>query len=294
LSANLSQLIPEFEPYARDLVTLVGQAGLQPRVTSTRRSYAEQKRLYSRYLAGGAAYPAAPPGHSAHEYGYAFDMVVSPLDALPVVGNVWRQAGGVWHPSDSIHFEYPGFQSPRWSEEEIFNTALSFLSPWKAGLASSFVDVAAYIPKQFLTGAEWIPELEVDWSRFKNRHWTDAADTRVVEGAIPDGWIGVDIGPKTIERYRKEIGKAKTVVWNGPLGKYEDKPFSQGTRSIAEALSAAQAVTVVGGGETAEAVEALRLAENMTHVSTGGGAFLEYMEGTPLPALAQIDERKSP
>jgi len=122
----------------------------------------------------------------------------------------------------------------------------------------------------------------------------DAVDTRVVEGAIPDGWSGVDIGPKTIERYRKEISEAKTVVWNGPLGKYEDKPFSQGTRSIAEALAAAQAVTVVGGGETAEAVEAFNLAEKMTHVSTGGGAFLEYMEGTPLPALAQIDERKSP
>jgi phosphoglycerate kinase len=122
----------------------------------------------------------------------------------------------------------------------------------------------------------------------------DAADTRVVEGAIPDGWIGVDIGPKTIERYRKEISEAKTVVWNGPLGKYEDKLFSQGTRNIAEALAAAQAVTVVGGGETAEAVEAFNLAEKMTHVSTGGGAFLEYMEGTPLPALAQIDERKSP
>ena len=122
----------------------------------------------------------------------------------------------------------------------------------------------------------------------------DTADTKVGEGAIPDGWIGMDIGPKTIERYRKEIGKAGTVVWNGPLGKYEDKLFSQGTRSIAEALAASKAVTVVGGGETAEAVESFDLAEKMTHVSTGGGAFLEYVEGTPFPALAQIDERKSP
>ena len=122
----------------------------------------------------------------------------------------------------------------------------------------------------------------------------DTADTKVGDGAIPDGWIGMDIGPKTIERYRKEIGKAGTVVWNGPLGKYEDKLFSQGTRSIAEALAASKAVTVVGGGETAEAVESFDLAEKMTHVSTGGGAFLEYVEGTPFPALAQIDERKSP
>jgi phosphoglycerate kinase len=116
---------------------------------------------------------------------------------------------------------------------------------------------------------------------------------RVVEGAIPAGWIGVDIGPKTIERYREEIGRARTVVWNGPLGKCEDEPYSRGTRAIAEALAKARAVTVVGGGETAEAVEAFGLAEKMTHVSTGGGAFLEYVEATPFPALAQIED-KSP
>jgi phosphoglycerate kinase len=116
---------------------------------------------------------------------------------------------------------------------------------------------------------------------------------RVVEGDIPDGWIGVDIGPKTRDRYRAEIGKARMVVWNGPLGKYEDKPYSQGTHVIAEALAAANAVTVVGGGETADAVEAFGLADKMTHVSTGGGAFLEYVEGTPFPALEQIEDRKT-
>ncbi len=114
---------------------------------------------------------------------------------------------------------------------------------------------------------------------------------RVVEGDIPDGWVGVDVGPQTIERYREEIRRAATVVWNGPLGKYEDEPYSRGTRAIAEALAAARGVTIVGGGETAEAVEAFELAEKMTHVSTGGGAFLEYVEGTPFPALAQIEDR---
>jgi phosphoglycerate kinase len=116
------------------------------------------------------------------------------------------------------------------------------------------------------------------------------ATARVVEGDLPDGAIGVDIGPKTITLYRDEIARAKMVVWNGPLGKFEDEPYSHGTRAMAEALAAASAVTIVGGGETAEAVEALGLAERMTHVSTGGGAFLEYVEGTPFPALAQIDE----
>jgi phosphoglycerate kinase len=114
---------------------------------------------------------------------------------------------------------------------------------------------------------------------------------RPVVGDIPDGWIGVDIGPQTITRYRDEIAGAGTVVWNGPMGKYEDEPYSKGTRAVAEALAASRGTTIVGGGETAEAVEEFGLAEKMTHVSTGGGAFLEYVEGTPFAALAQIDER---
>ncbi len=117
-----------------------------------------------------------------------------------------------------------------------------------------------------------------------------SAKTQVVAGDIPDGWLGVDIGPQTIALYREEIGKAGTVVWNGPMGKFEDEPFRNGTKAVAEALAASKGVTIVGGGETAESVEALGLAEKMTHVSTGGGAFLEYVEGSPFPALAQIDE----
>jgi phosphoglycerate kinase len=114
---------------------------------------------------------------------------------------------------------------------------------------------------------------------------------RVVEGAIPEGAIGVDIGPKTVARYTAEVGKGGTVVWNGPLGKFEDEAYSKGTRAIAAALAASPGVTVVGGGETAEAVEAFGLDTKMKHVSTGGGAFLEYIEGTPFKALAEIDDR---
>jgi phosphoglycerate kinase len=124
----------------------------------------------------------------------------------------------------------------------------------------------------------------------------DAPQTaRIVEGEIPDGWVGVDIGPKAVDVYSREVEKAGTVVWNGPMGKYEDEPYSRGTRAVAEALARSRAVTVVGGGETAEAVEQFGLDAKMTHVSTGGGAFLEYVEGTPFAALAQIDETaKSP
>jgi phosphoglycerate kinase len=114
--------------------------------------------------------------------------------------------------------------------------------------------------------------------------------SRQVVAEIPEGWIGVDVGPRTIEAYRQAIASAGTVVWNGPLGKFEDEPFSEGTRAIARALAESKATTIVGGGETAEAVEEFGLADRMTHVSTGGGAFLEFVEGAAFPALDQIDE----
>jgi phosphoglycerate kinase len=114
---------------------------------------------------------------------------------------------------------------------------------------------------------------------------------RVVEGEIPDGQVGVDIGPKTIAAYTAEVRKSATVVWNGPVGKFEDEAYSKGTRALAEALASSSGVTIVGGGETAEAVEEFGLAEKMKHVSTGGGAFLEYVEGTPFAALSVIDEK---
>ncbi|MCS7015029.1 MAG: phosphoglycerate kinase [Gemmatales bacterium] len=120
-----------------------------------------------------------------------------------------------------------------------------------------------------------------------------AAQTRVVEGDIPEGWLGVDLGPKTLQRYAAELRSAATIVWNGPVGWFEIEPFGRGTRHLAEVLAQATqggAVTIVGGGETAEAVEAFGLDSSMTHVSTGGGAFLEFIanEGR-LPALEVLE-----
>jgi phosphoglycerate kinase len=115
--------------------------------------------------------------------------------------------------------------------------------------------------------------------------------SRTVENDVPDGWVGVDIGPQTRSKYEQAIAQAAMVIWNGPMGKFEVEPYSHGTRSVAEAMARCRGVTVVGGGETAEAVEEFGLATQMTHVSTGGGAFLEYIEGTPFPALDQIDDK---
>ncbi len=117
------------------------------------------------------------------------------------------------------------------------------------------------------------------------------AKTHVVEGDIPDGWFGMDIGPKTIALYADAIADALTVVWNGPMGKFEDEPFSRGTRAVAQALSLCSGTTIVGGGETAEAVEAFGIDQKMTHVSTGGGAFLEFIEGSPFKPLEVLDDK---
>src|SRR5713226_7137477 len=104
----LEGLVDELVGPAADLLDAAAGAGLMPRVTSTRRSSSEQRRLYSRYLAGQAGYPVAPPGFSAHEYGEAFDMVVTPMAALADVGYTWQTWGGGWFPNDAVHFELPG------------------------------------------------------------------------------------------------------------------------------------------------------------------------------------------
>lgn len=112
MSASLDALDPSLRQPARAFVDAVGVAGYLPQVTSTLRTHAEQSRLYRRYLSGLSPYPAAKPGYSAHEYGFAFDMIVSPMGALPYIGSVWEEWGGVWGGrfGDDVHFEAPGFK----------------------------------------------------------------------------------------------------------------------------------------------------------------------------------------
>jgi phosphoglycerate kinase len=130
--------------------------------------------------------------------------------------------------------------------------------------------------------------LPVDYVAAKS---DDLLQTQVCEGNIPAGYEGVDIGPKTIELFKDKIKSSETVIWNGPLGWFEQAAFARGTQYVAEAMSASAGVTVIGGGETAEAVEQFGYADKMTHVSTGGGAFLAYVEGKKFASLAQIDDK---
>lgn len=117
------------------------------------------------------------------------------------------------------------------------------------------------------------------------------AETRVVDAReVPDGWMGLDIGPRTEAAFGGPITAAGTILWNGPMGVFEVAPFARGTRAIAKAIAESCAESIVGGGDTAAAVEQIGLADRMTHVSTGGGATLEFMEGKGLPGVAALQD----
>ena len=118
-----------------------------------------------------------------------------------------------------------------------------------------------------------------------------AAQTQVVGNEIPAGWMALDIGPKTIALYAAAIQGAKTVVWNGPMGCFEMKPFAAGTFGVCEAVAASGATSIIGGGDSVSAVNKSGLAAQMTHISTGGGASLEYLEGKELPGVAALNDK---
>ena len=119
----------------------------------------------------------------------------------------------------------------------------------------------------------------------------DAASDVVESGKIPEGWQGLDIGPKTVELYCEAVKDAGTVIWNGPMGVFEFEKFAVGTKAVAEALSKTDAITIIGGGDSAAAVQQLGNADKTTHISTGGGASLEFMEGKVLPGIACLQDK---
>jgi len=151
----------------------------------------------------------------------------------------------------------------------------------KIDLAKSILAKAATLKKEILLPVDHVVVDTIDAN----------AKSEVVGESIPDGKIAVDIGPKTVKLFEERLAKAKTVVWNGPLGIFEMDAFSRGTQAIAEFLSKLKATTIIGGGDTAAAVAKFKLEDKMTHISTGGGASLEYLEGKLLPGVAALTDR---
>jgi len=118
------------------------------------------------------------------------------------------------------------------------------------------------------------------------KEFNNDTESQVVQSnKIPDGWMGMDIGPETIKLYSEAIKKAKTVVWNGPMGVFEFANFANGTKEVAKAVAESSAISIIGGGDSAAAVEQLGFADKITHISTGGGASLEFLEGKVLPGI---------
>ena len=158
----------------------------------------------------------------------------------------------------------------------------SLCEPDKCDLALSLMNKAKEKGVKFLLpvdtkiGKEFKPDTES-----KTVAWTE----------IPEGWEGFDIGEKTIEMFKDELKSAKTVVWNGPLGLFEFDQFTIGTNAIAHALAELDATTIIGGGDSAAAVEKAGLADKMTHISTGGGASLEFLEGKKLPGIECLQDK---
>jgi phosphoglycerate kinase len=152
----------------------------------------------------------------------------------------------------------------------------------KLDLAKSLLQDAQSRGKKFLLPRDHIVAEKFDAS---------AAAEMVATRAIPANRIGLDIGPATRAEYAAEIAKAKTIVWNGPMGVFEMSQFAAGTLAIAKAVAASSAVSIVGGGDSVSAVKKMGVADKISHISTGGGASLEFLSGLTLPGVAALTEK---
>ncbi|ARD47615.1 phosphoglycerate kinase [Sporosarcina sp. P37] len=164
-----------------------------------------------------------------------------------------------------------------------YQTGDSLVEEDKVELAKSFIEKAEkksvnlYLPTDAVVA---------------NKFAADAETKTVSVEGITEGWMGLDIGPETAARYKEVIKDSKFVIWNGPMGVFEMAPFANGTKTVADAMAETAAYTVIGGGDSAAAVEKFEVGDQMDHVSTGGGASLEFMEGKELPGVAVLQDRE--
>jgi len=164
-----------------------------------------------------------------------------------------------------------------------YDIGKSLLEEDKIELAKEFIEKAKQNHVRFLMPVDVV--VADDFSEKANIKTVDVAN-------IPSDWQSLDIGPKTAELYQQVIKESKLVIWNGPMGVFEMDKFAKGTNAIAEAMATTDAITIIGGGDSAAAVEKAGFADKMTHISTGGGASLEFMEGKELPGVVALNDKE--
>lgn len=175
-----------------------------------------------------------------------------------------------------------GGLSYTFTRAEGYETGKSLVEEDKIDLAKSFIEKAKHKNVNL-----YLPTDAVVADEFS----ADAQTKTVSVDNIEEGFMGLDIGPETAARYKQIISDSKFVIWNGPMGVFEMAPFADGTKAVADAMAETDAYTVIGGGDSAAAVEKFEVADKMDHVSTGGGASLEFMEGKELPGVAVLEDR---
>lgn len=216
--------------------------------------------------------------------GKALSQPERPFTAIIGGSKVKDKIGVINHLLDKVdNLLIGGGLSYTFSKAQGYEIGNSLLEEDKIDLAKSFIQkakekgVKLYLPIDVVVASEFSKD----------------ADTKVVDITdIPSDWMGLDIGPKTSAQYADVIQNSKLIIWNGPMGVFEMTPFEAGTKGVAEAMASSQAYTVIGGGDSAAAVEKFNVADQMDHISTGGGASLEFMEGKELPGVEALNDQK--
>ncbi|MFC6039430.1 phosphoglycerate kinase [Paenisporosarcina macmurdoensis] len=206
-----------------------------------------------------------------------------PFTAIIGGAKVKDKIGVIDHLLDKVdNLLIGGGLSYTFSRAQGYDIGKSLVEEDKIDLAKSFIEKAKnkgvnlYLPMDVVVASEFSKD----------------AETKVVNiDEIPSDWMGLDIGPKTTSQYADVIANSKLIIWNGPMGVFEMAPFAQGTKGVANAMAATQAYTVIGGGDSAAAVEKFDVADKMDHISTGGGASLEFMEGKDLPGVVALNDQ---
>lgn len=215
--------------------------------------------------------------------GKALSEPERPFTAIIGGAKVKDKIGVIDHLLDKVdNLLIGGGLSYTFSRAQGYDIGKSLVEEDKIDLAKSFIEKAKnkgvnlYLPMDVVVASEFSKD----------------AETKVVNiDEIPSDWMGLDIGPKTTSQYADVIANSKLIIWNGPMGVFEMAPFAEGTKGVANAMATTQAYTVIGGGDSAAAVEKFDVADKMDHISTGGGASLEFMEGKDLPGVVALNDQ---